>query len=81
MILKDEVIKYIKDYGGNLDILTNNEIRTIQLYSQQGKLEYIEFNKKGHLIIEQRYPYLPLCASILALIVSLVCYLFMFVNM
>jgi hypothetical protein len=81
MILKDEVIKYIKDYGGNLAILTSSEIRTIQLYNQQGKLEHIEFNKKGHLIIEQRYPYLPLYISLLALVVSLISYVFIFVSM
>lgn len=30
------------------------------------------FNKKGHLVIYQRYPYLPLIVSLIALTVSIV---------
>lgn len=76
-----KTMEYIKNSGGNINILTIKEIKTIEKFNRLGKLNYIEFNKKGHLIVEQRYPYIPLYVSVLSLIISLVFYGFIFANM
>lgn len=61
--------------------LTKNEIKQINRMIYFGKEELIEFNKKGHLIIEQRYPNLPIYISLLAIVISSVSIILLFVNM
>lgn len=71
----DKIADYIKRYSSNPDILTEKEIRRIKNYELEDNLNYVEFNKKGHLVFRQRYPYFPLYFSIFALLVNVIIFI------
>ena len=79
--LTKEITEYIDHYGKGVEILSDNELKQIEYYAYKNELYLIEFNKKGHLVFRQRYPNFPLYISIIALVINVIVYIFIFVNM
>lgn len=63
--------EYINHYCPNPNVLTQNEIKQIKYYYKYVTINAVEFNKKGHLIFRQRYPYFPVYLSCLSIVITL----------
>lgn len=72
--------EYINHYCPNPSVLTQNEMKQIKYYYRYLGIDAVEFNKKGHLVFRQRYPYLPIYLTSLALVIEVLIILLGFIS-
>lgn len=66
-----ELIIYLKKNRIYYYKLKKFEKKKIMNMIKQGKIDYIEFNKRVHLIFRLKYPWIPTVVSIITVIISI----------